>query len=359
MRRKEVVGLLANYPLQPNMVAVLHNLGRMLRDSHRLQLVMGDEPIPKTLKGLFETVHVKPPALDPHKLGFALKASHEYLRSHNPDSIMNVTQPYPLGAAVALVGRWFGIRTILRITGNYLEEKYLSKNALGYAYRHIYHNKILNGIYRKADLVLPIGENIRHDLLSNGFTSEQITIQPQPFDYGKFSPPSRSKKESKHVLGLKKNRQTVLFVGRVSWGKGADRLVQIARTVSDRSNKYQFCIVGEGEYKKRFDRLKNDIAVAVGSVTRENIQKYYAAADLFIYPTRKDALPNVILEAIAAEVPIAASPVAEIPRYVTHTYTDNRDFVKHILKSEWEKEKVPEWFKWGNQKENYRDILTA
>lgn len=357
MKKEETVGLLASAPLQPNMVSVLHNLGRMLRDSHRLHLIMGDESLPKPLTGLFETIRIKPPTVNVHGVGFAFKASYKYLRSYQPDTIMNVSQPYPLGAAVALLGPLFNVRTLVRVTGNYMDEKKLARSYIKYAYRHIYHNRILNHIYKRSDITLPIGENIANDLISNGFKPDKVKVRPQPFDAEKFST-TCDKTEAKRKIGLNTTKKTLLFVGRVSWGKGADRLIKIIDIVTDQNTNFQFCVVGQGEFVDHIESYDNEKAISVGPVKRENIHKYYEAADLFVYPTRKDGLPNVILEAIAARVPVVSSPVAEIPNYVTHTYENVNDFVNYILTDDWKADDIPKWFNWEYQKNEYRQLLT-
>lgn len=357
MKEKETVGLLASHSLPPNMVAVLHNLGRMLRDSHRLQLVVGDESLPKPLHGLFETVRVEPPSINFHGIGFALKAGYKYLRSYQPDTIMNVSQPYPLGAAIALLGPSFDVRTVVRITGNYMEEKRLSERYIEYVYRHVYHNVVLNSIYTRADVVLPVGKRIARHLVSNGFRSTKVRVCPQPFDAEQFSKRSDSLIAKKRI-GIQDAKKTILFVGRLSWGKGADRLVEIIDRVSKNSDEFQFCVVGDGKYKKYIEEYDDGKAVSEGLVERRNIHKYYKAADLFVYPTRKDGLPNVIIEAIAARVPIVAAPVAEIPNYVDCTRKQVNGFVRHILGKNWKVCDIPKWFDWKYQKNKYQKLLT-
>ena len=47
----------------------------------------------------------------------------------------------------------------------------------------------------------------------------------------------------------------------------------------------------------------------VGLKTGEELAKYYADADVFVFPSKTDTLGNVILESLASGTPIAAYPV--------------------------------------------------
>ena len=47
----------------------------------------------------------------------------------------------------------------------------------------------------------------------------------------------------------------------------------------------------------------------VGVKTGDELAKYYANADVFVFPSKTDTLGNVILEALASGTPIAAYPV--------------------------------------------------
>src|SRR4030095_3331341 len=49
---------------------------------------------------------------------------------------------------------------------------------------------------------------------------------------------------------------------------------------------------------------------------RTDIPALLACSDLFVLPTLKDALPTVIIEALAAEKPIVASDIGGVPEII-------------------------------------------
>lgn len=359
-RESPIVGLLASYPLQPNLQAVLYNLGRMLKGEVTFDLVMGPEKLPKQLEGLVHDIHVEPPPVSLHGLGFPLKAAFSYASAGRPDVLMNVGQPYPLGVAVVSTGKTFRIPTVLRVTGDYLSESDISKTYREQIWRQLFHETLLHKIYQQADTVVPVGQRLACKLIASGFSEKQVRILPQPFDAKLFEQKTRRQKvEKKRELGLKPDKKTILNVGRLTWGKGADRVLEIARSVIKRaSDKFQFCLVGNGPYKDAFDSFPSRIVHTAGSVDREEVHKYFQSADLLIHPSRRDALPNVILEAIAAGVPIVATPVGEIPNYVGTTTESTDEYVDYIINEEWTCETLPPCFDWDVQKDKYIDLLS-
>jgi glycosyltransferase involved in cell wall biosynthesis len=68
-------------------------------------------------------------------------------------------------------------------------------------------------------------------------------------------------------------------------------------------------VVGDGPARTTLAR-KFPEAVFIGSRHGEALAEAYAAADVFVFPSRTDTFGLVLLEALASGVPIAAFPAA-------------------------------------------------
>jgi glycosyltransferase involved in cell wall biosynthesis len=67
-------------------------------------------------------------------------------------------------------------------------------------------------------------------------------------------------------------------------------------------------IVGDGPARTELERHYPE-AVFLGALQGEALAKVYAAADVFVFPSRTDTFGLVLLEALASGVPVAAFPV--------------------------------------------------
>ncbi len=67
-------------------------------------------------------------------------------------------------------------------------------------------------------------------------------------------------------------------------------------------------VVGDGPARASLERQFPD-AVYLGAQRGERLAEIYAAADVFVFPSRTDTYGLVLLEALASGVPVAAFPV--------------------------------------------------
>lgn len=105
------------------------------------------------------------------------------------------------------------------------------------------------------------------------------------------------------------NKKTVLTIGQFIPRKGFDILIKAWSKELD--DKAQLIIIGggdeEGYYRKLIKENKSRNIILNGFKQREEIFKYYKAADLFVLPTREDIWGLVINEAMACGLPVIST----------------------------------------------------
>lgn len=122
-------------------------------------------------------------------------------------------------------------------------------------------------------------------------------------------------------LGIASDERIVLTVGRLSREKAQIDLLaaykRLRATNPDISSK--LIIVGDGPERRRLEAAAaaygiRERVIFTGQISE--VQLFYAAADVFVLPSHSEGSPNVLLEAMAANLPIVATAVGGVPEIV-------------------------------------------
>ncbi|MFQ5707440.1 MAG: glycosyltransferase [bacterium] len=124
----------------------------------------------------------------------------------------------------------------------------------------------------------------------------------------------------------------VLAVGRLVEKKGFPSLISACNLLRSMGLAFQCLIVGEGPLRsalqEQIDRLGLSHQVGLGgALNHKRLLSLYKMASVFVMPSvitengDRDGIPNVILEAMAMELPVVASRVSGIPEAVAHAKT--------------------------------------
>lgn len=104
------------------------------------------------------------------------------------------------------------------------------------------------------------------------------------------------------------------------WKGGTDLLHILSKINAYTKEKINLIMLGEGQLEGA-DRFSNFQLFYGGYVKEENIMRdYLAAADLFIYPTRADNLPNVLVESIACGTPCITFDIGGNKEIIEHKH---------------------------------------
>lgn len=129
----------------------------------------------------------------------------------------------------------------------------------------------------------------------------------------------------KKELDLKDQDKIIITVARLSPMKGIEYLLKAAHVTKKTNPSLKYIIVGDVafdsdlHYKESLmssaDELELDNVFFLG--LRRDIPELLSQADLFVLPSVYDIFPTVILEAMAASLPIVATDVGGVPEMVT------------------------------------------
>ena len=142
-----------------------------------------------------------------------------------------------------------------------------------------------------------------------GLPLEKLTVIPNGVDAEHFRSAQAADLSG---VGVPAGALTVLFVGRLEYQKGPDLLLRVAELLSRKLKHAHFVLVGAGAMESS---LRDAAAVAgldqhvhfVGRVP--DVAGLMKAADCLVLPSRWEGMPNVVLEAMASGLPVAAAAV--------------------------------------------------
>jgi glycosyltransferase involved in cell wall biosynthesis len=184
------------------------------------------------------------------------------------------------------------------------------------------YNQLDRWSLRTANQVFTSSAAFIAELERSNVQRDHIHVQHMPIR--PFTPvPEKQKTELRRQLHLDDATRVLLSVGRLSPEKGhADLIQAFPKIIELTSNSpLRLIIVGEGPERPRIEELcrklrLTDIVTLTGQ--QEDINRYYSIADVFLLPSHSEGCPNVLLEAMAAGVPVVATEVGGIPEVVTN-----------------------------------------
>jgi len=158
---------------------------------------------------------------------------------------------------------------------------------------------------------------------AKAFVDREIILIPNGVDTEHFKPMERNELLAE-TLGLnegkkKEERYSVVgFVGELREKKGLKTLLS-AYTLVNKKHPVALLIVGEvrsGEDKKVFDEFQITNLqlpiIVTGYISPGDLPVYYSLIDVFVHPSLRDGMPNAVLEAMACEKAVIATPVGGI-----------------------------------------------
>ena len=195
----------------------------------------------------------------------------------------------------------------------------------------------------------------------------EIAIIPNGVDVEEFGSPAREWSPAR-----------LLSVGRVVYQKGYDVAVRALSGLTEMP--WEWKIVGDGPYLQPLKHIVEEAGLEsrvrfLGWETTDEVKKQYAAANLFLHPSRHEGMPNAVLEAMASELPVIATRIAGNEELVVDQQTgllapvDDvqglRASLKQLLDGPKEREamgraarkRVSESFGWRRVAEQYQTIL--
>jgi len=163
--------------------------------------------------------------------------------------------------------------------------------------------------YRRFDgPVIAVSKKLAGELQQHYRFSGRIDVVPHGVDLGQFNPDARSNQRDqvRRELNIPEDRVLALYVGDLL--KAHQKLAELVRATPHVS----LALLT----RSRTPRIEAPNVIYIAPTSR--IERYYSAADAFVFPTLYDSFGMVVLEAMACGLPVFCSDQAGVAELLEH-----------------------------------------
>ena len=167
-------------------------------------------------------------------------------------------------------------------------------------------------LLRQFPAVVAVSDELCETLIAAGVKRERIHKLLNGIDHRRYFRRANEVEQCRQALGLRPGEIAIGGVGRLERQKRIDLLLHAFAELIVRHPHLRLLIVGEGSERQACERL----AVRLGLQQtcrflgyRADMEHVYHALDLLIQSSDYEGTPNVVLEAMAHEVPVVATNV--------------------------------------------------
>ncbi len=152
-----------------------------------------------------------------------------------------------------------------------------------------------------------------------------VNIFSRGVDCELFNPDKRCEHIRKD-WGVDESGTVLLYVGRLAHEKNIQLAISTYREMLRKDDSLKFVIVGDGPLYGELQRSNPDI-IFCGIHRGKALARYYASADIFLFPSETETFGNVTLEAMASGLVVLAYDYAAAHMHIRHNING---YVSHL-----------------------------
>lgn len=177
--------------------------------------------------------------------------------------------------------------------------------------------------YSGCDAFVAMSDALADAYRRAGLPEERLEVIPQAVDIKRFRPPvgDEEVRALREALGLPPTGPVAVFAGSLVHRKGIDILLQAWPRIHSEHPEASLLLVGRDDFPSEpdlaaeldrgLDALPGPLRGSVHRLgLRDDVHRVLRAADVFVFPSRREGFGSVIIEAMATGLP---SVVAELP----------------------------------------------
>lgn len=216
--------------------------------------------------------------------------------------------------AAALYARFAHIPYIIQAHGSF-----------AYGLRHqrlkrIYDSLVGRAIYRRASRAIASSPEEVRECEAVGVERDKFVVIGNGIDFATWHFSEEEGLKFRARFGIARHAKVILFLSRIDKKKGPDILTEAFAQIQIPD---AYCIIagpdnGYEEYVRQLVKSYNltGKVIFTGLLRGSDIRAAYAAADVFVLPSRFDTFPMALVEAMASGVPVITTETCQIAQMV-------------------------------------------
>lgn len=161
--------------------------------------------------------------------------------------------------------------------------------------------------FNGADARLATSTRVQQELMAHGV--REVGLWRRGVDAEKFHPRYRDAAMRAALSGGHPDETILLYVGRLS----PEKQIEQVRAVLEAVPGTRLAIIGDGPHRAALERHFAGLPVTfMGYLTGEPLSRAYASADIFVFTSAWESFGLVVVEAMAAGLPVVSSRVGGV-----------------------------------------------
>jgi glycosyltransferase involved in cell wall biosynthesis len=245
------------------------------------------------------------------KFGPPTLSTYQQFKAFQPD-VAHFIHPALVGGFGLLMARRLNVPSVASFHLDYA--KLVHHFNIGFIEPGV--NWLTRWLFNMADTTLAPSRLIQREMIGLGV--KNVGLWKRGVDAEKFNPRFRSSEMRARLSEGHPDDTLLLYVGRLSSEK---RLADL-RAILERVPGTRLALVGNGparaDLQKHFAGTPTNF---VGYLQGEELSQAYGSADIFVFPSALESFGLVVVEAMAAGLPVVASRVGGVPDVITEGQT--------------------------------------
>lgn len=165
---------------------------------------------------------------------------------------------------------------------------------------------------RRMDAVVCVSEGQAAKVVRSGIPRDRLRVVHNSVDPTRFRIRGVAERAVLETLFTSKPDVIIAAVGRLSPEKGFDQLIDATRIIVRAADSIGVVLIGDGPERRKLEARVRESGLeshVVFTGFREDVDRLLPSADILVQSSHTEGLPNVVLEACAAGIPVVATDV--------------------------------------------------